>query len=108
MVVSQLLNLLHLRYTEVDFRLSAGVEVVSVNTVMDKNTAATKKNVKNLLVTHWETKYIQHDAVSSITYDRLNHLDFKYQIQVKNKNQNKRKVFIRLWLGTLKDQSDLK
>ena len=100
--------MLYLRYTEADFSLSAGVEVVSVNTVMDKNTAATEREIKNLLVTHTETKHIQHDEVSSITYDRLNHLDFKYQIRVKNNNQNRRKVFIRLWLGVLEDQSDLR
>ena len=99
---------LKLRYKKRDFPLYRGVEVVSVNTVMDKNTAVTKRDVENLLVTHWERKRLQHDAESSISYNRLNHLDFKYQIRIKNKNHHNRKVFIRVWLGVLEDQTDIR
>ena len=95
------------RYKVAEFELSDGVEVVSVNTVMDKEKAATEKDVKNLLITHWEHKEIRHDQESTISYNRLNHLDFKYQIQIKNKNHEKGKVFIRLWLGIPKDPFDL-
>ena len=80
----------------------------SVATVMSKNLAKTEEDVRNLLITHWEQKKLQHDQISSIVYNRLNHLDFKYEIQLRNKNKVKRKVFIRLWLGLLKDQTDLR
>ena len=96
------------RYTTGDFKLSDGVEVVGVNTLIGKEIAATDKDVKNLLITHWEHKEIRHDQETTISYNRLNHLDFKYQIRIKNENQVQRKVFIRLWLGILMDKNGLK
>ena len=79
-----------------------------VSTVMSRSLAKTEEDVRNLLITHWERKTLQYAPDTSIIYDRLNHLDFKYEIQVRNKNKVKRKVFIRLWLGLLKDQTDLR
>ena len=82
--------------------------MTSVSTVMSRSLAKTEEDVKNLLITHWERKTLQYKPDTSIKYDRLNHLDFKYEIQLRNKNKVKRKVFIRLWLGLLKDQTDLR
>ena len=79
-----------------------------MSTVMSRNLAKTEEDVRNLLITHWEKKTLQYKRDTSIIYNRLNHLDFKYEIQVRNKNKVKRKVFIRLWLGLLKDQTDLR
>ena len=76
--------------------------------MMSRSLAKTEEDVRNLLITHWERKTLQYAPDTSIIYDRLNHLDFKYEIQVRNKNKVKRKVFIRLWLGLLKDQTDLR
>ena len=75
---------------------------------MSKNLAKTEEDVRNLLITHWEQKKLQHDQISSIVYNRLNHLDFKYEIQVRNKNKVKGKVFVRIWLGILRDKTDLR
>jgi len=94
-------------YKESDFLLYDGVEVERVSTVLSKNLAMTEDDVRNLLITHWEHKTIQHDELSSISYNRLNHLDFKYEIEVKNRNKVKDKVFVRLWLGVLSDKDDL-
>ena len=91
------------RYTEADFKLSDGVEVMYVVTVIDKEIAATEKDVENMLITHWEHKEIRHDQGTTISYNRLNQLDFKYHIGIKNENKVKKKVFIRLWLGLLLD-----
>ena len=79
-----------------------------MSTVMSRNLAKTEEDVRNLLITHWEKKTLQYKQDTSIIYERLNHLDFKYEIQLRNKNKVKRKVFIRLWLGLLKDQTDLR
>ena len=79
-----------------------------METVMSKNLAMTEEDVRNLLITHWEQKKIQHDQVSSIVYNRLNHLDFKYEILVRNKHKVKRKVFVRIWLGVLRDKADMR
>ena len=76
--------------------------------MMSRSLAKTEEDVRNLLITHWERKTLQYTPDTSIKYDRLNHLDFKYELQVRNKNKVKRKVFIRLWLGLLKDQTDLR
>ena len=96
------------RYTKYDFKLSGSVEVVGVNTLIDKEIAVTEKDVKNLLITHWEHKEIRHDQETTISYHRLNHLDFKYEIQIKNAYKVKRKVFIRIWLGILMDKNGIK
>ena len=82
--------------------------MTSVSTVMSRSLAKTEEDVKNLLITHWERKTLQYKPDTSIVYDRLNHLDFKYEIQVRNQHKVKRKVFIRLWLGLLRDQTDLR
>ena len=79
-----------------------------MSTVMSRNLAKTEEDVRNLLITHWEKKTLQYKRDTSIIYNRINRLDFKYEIQVRNKNKVKRKVFIRLWLGLLKDQTDLR
>ena len=75
---------------------------------MSRNLAKTEEDVRNLLITHWEKKTLQYNQDTSIIYERLNHLDFKYEIQVRNQHKVKRKVFIRLWLGLLRDQTDLR
>ena len=72
-------------------------------TVIDKEIAATEKDVENMLITHWEHKEIRHDQETTISYNRLNQLDFKYHIGIKNENKVKKKVFIRLWLGLILD-----
>ena len=91
-----------------DFLLHDGVEVVSVTTVVNKNLAKTKKDIRNMLITYMELKEIKHDKGSPITYNRLNHLDFKYEIQLRNKNKLKKKVFVRIWLGFLTNKTDLR
>jgi hypothetical protein len=62
---------------------------MGVNTLIDKEIAATEKDVKNLLITHWEHKDIRHNQGTTISYNRLNHLDFKYQIQITNTTHTK-------------------
>merc|ERR1712142_427 len=94
-------------YTQNDFPLHDGVEVVNVATMMSKNLANTEDDVRNMLITHWEHKTIHHSESSTISYDRLNHLDFKYEIQVKNTNKITENVYIRLWLGIMTNKDDL-
>ena len=74
-----------------------------VVTVIDKEIAATEKDVENVLINHWEHTEIRHDQGTTISYNRLNHLDFKYLIGIRNENKVKKKVFIRLWLGLILD-----
>ena len=65
--------------------------------------------MKNLLIAHWEHKEIRYDQETNISHHRLNHLDFKYQIQIKNAYKVKRKVFfIIICLGILMDKNSVK
>ena len=91
-----------------DFPLSDGLEVIRVNTLLDKTLIITENDVKNYLITHWENANIKQDEETTITYKRINHIDFKYQIHITNPNQVRKKVIIRLWLGISKDENDIR
>jgi len=88
------------RYRQSDFDLHRDVEVTSVNTILDNR-------IKDVLITHWENKRIDHHAGFPITYKRLTHEDFKYKIQLKNPRRETRKVYVRLWLGLLGTENDI-
>ena len=91
-----------------DFQLSNGVEVVGVHTVLDKNILSTNEDIKDVLITHWETVNINHDESTPIRYKRIGHKNFKYQIQLRNSRGVNGKVFIRLWLGILGTINDIR
>ena len=55
-----------------------------------------------------EERQIWHDQGTSITYQRLNHKDFMYKMNIKNTRMVKRKVIVRLWLGILKEEHDIR
>ena len=78
-----------------------------MNTVIHRN-PNNQHDVKNHLITHWEHADIKHDGQSTIHYKRINHLDFKYQIYIKNKNKAQQKVIVRLWLGISSDNNDIR
>ena len=90
-----------LSYTVRDFPLSDSLKVVGVKTVTGKEEMSTIKDIDNILVTMWKNDTIHYDADSSFEYTRLNHLNFKYQLQIENPSKVERNVFIRLWLGPL-------
>ena len=96
------------RYRKVDFELGADIIISTVGTIVEKNIAETETDLKNTLITFWENSQIKYHELSNINYKRLNHLRFKYQIGIKNVKQLKKKVFIRIWLGLLKDENDIK
>ena len=96
------------RYTVADFTLSPGLKIDNVHTSIDKGDLSTNKDVENLLITHWEIKTIHHDTETPIHYKRLTHVNFKYHLEIENPTNVERKVFIRLWLGYLKDEKDMR
>ena len=63
----------------------------------------TKNDVQNILFTYGETARIYHDDETPITYNRLNHIPFKYEIYLRNKEKNRGKVFVRIFLGLLNE-----
>ena len=52
------------RYGKHDFQLSDRVEVTAVNTILHKDVLSVNKDIKNILITHWETKTIKHHKES--------------------------------------------
>ena len=75
---------------------------------MEKQAALSELDVNNFLITHWEKIRINYDAESSITYNRMNHIDFKYIIRIRNAYKVKRNVMIRIWLGLLEDEEKMR
>ena len=100
--------MMFLSYRELDFALGDDLEIVEVRTIVEKDIAETETDLKNTLITFWESSKINYDKKSNIYYKRMNHLGFKYQIGIKNPKQLGKKVFIRIWLGVLKDENDIK
>ena len=85
-----------------DFELPPGIEVQNISTVLEST------GVENQLFTVWEKVTIHHSEDSDITYSRVNHEDFMYKITILNPKQIKDNVIIRLWLGQLKNEDDLR
>ena len=86
-------------YSSRDFILSAGVSVVSVRTVIEKEDVDTEEDITNLLITHEEVATITHHTKTQIKYKRINHVPFKYLVILANPRGEARKVIVRIWLN---------
>ena len=86
-------------YTLTDFQLTDDIKVSSIKTIIDEKSLKTENN----LITHMEEVTIDHGHQTSISYRRLNHVPFKYQINIDNPNQSNKKVLVRIWLGVISD-----
>ena len=96
------------RYRESDFELSNGLEIMSVKTVIADDSYPTKLDSTNYLFTFWEKAKIKYATTSNILYKRLNHVDFRYELHVRNPGKVAKKVMFRIWLGLLSDEKDVK
>ena len=96
------------RYRESDFELSNGLEIISVKTVIADESFSTKLDTPNYLYTFWEKAKIKYATTSNILYKRLNHVDFRYELHVRNPGKVAKKVMFRIWLGLLSDEKDVK
>ena len=95
-------------YTKKDFEIDDGIEIVSVQTVIDKSVANSRKDLRNTLITFWERATIKYHTKSNIFYKRINHLKYKYELTVKNTNKVKRKMMFRIFIGILDDEKNIK
>ena len=94
--------------TERDFHISDDIEVVNIRTVLKKTVAETDEDVKNILITFWENAQIKYETTSTIFYKRLNHMEFTYELTVRNPKRRGRKVIFRIFLGILADETNVK
>ena len=92
-----------IRYQESDFSLTNGVELESIRTIVDNEAARTSRNLANILITYAETANIAHGTRSRITYNRINHIRYRYQLTISNTRNARSKVMVRIWLGPLRD-----
>ena len=65
------------------------------------------KDVENTLITFNEQNTVDAGAMK-ITYSRLNHIPFTYEISIENHKKTQKKVIVRLWLGLSKDREDIR
>ena len=65
------------------------------------------KDLVNTLITFNEQNTVDAGA-TKITYSRLNHVPFTYQISIENHKKTQKKVIVRLWLGLSKESEDIR
>ena len=94
-------------YTERDFHISDDIEVINIKTVVEKTVAETDEDVQNILITFWENSQIKYN-ISTIFYKRLNHMEFTYELTVRNPKMIGRNVIFRIFLGILEDETNVK
>ena len=92
-------------YTLDDFALQDRIEVTNFKTVVESSLVETDKDLENTLVTYFEEVDIKHSQSSSIKYNRINHIPFKYEIQLRNPKKSTKKVIVRIWLGLVNSLS---
>ena len=79
-----------------------------MRTLIRARDAGTRKHLENILITHNERANIVQDEATKISYDRLNHVPFRYQISIKNPKKVKKKIIVRLWLGLSPDKKKMR
>ena len=65
------------------------------------------KDVENTLITFNEQNTVDAGA-TKITYSRLNHIPFTYEISIENHKKTQKKVIVRLWLGLSTESEDIR
>ena len=107
-------------YTNEDFKLSDDVREVttqlnlelfstfSVSSVSTLLTDEDPTGLENILFTHMEPHRINLDWETTIEYQRINHVAYKYRIKINNPQGSRRKVIVRLWLGLATDKQDVR
>ena len=107
-------------YTTEDFKLSDDVREVttqlnlelfstfSVSSVTTLLTEVNPAGLENILFTHMEPHRINLDWETTIEYQRINHVAYKYRIKINNPRGTRNKVMVRLWLGLATDKQDVR
>ena len=68
----------------------------------------TNQDLENILVTRDNEATIYVDSNNPITYTRLEHIEYNYEITIDNSSKSKKKVIVRLWLGLSSDETDIR
>ena len=79
-----------------------------MKTLIESREVGTRNSLENILITRNEKADIVQDEVTKISYDRLNHVPFSYEISINNPRKVKKKVIVRLWLGLSSDDKEMR
>ena len=79
-----------------------------LRTLIEGREMGTSQHQENILITHNERADIVQDEVTKISYDRLNHIPFSYQISIENPRNVRKNVIVRLWLGLSSDDKEMR
>ena len=91
--------------TQLNLELFSTFSVSSVTTLL---TEVNPAGLENILFTHMEPHRINLDWETTIEYQRINHVAYKYRIKINNPQGSRRKVIVRLWLGLATDKQDVR
>ena len=72
--------------------------VTKVSTLFPGKDVGLGKDLENTLITFTEQNTVD-GGNSKVTYNRLNHIPFSYQIAIENPKKTQKKVIVRIWLG---------
>ena len=91
------------KYNISDFQLTQGVRVVNAKTVLENPVVG---SLDNILLTYMENAELDYGHNTQISYPRVNHHRFKYEIELENPERANKKVIVRLFLGIEQDHID--
>ena len=80
--------------------------MTKVTTLIPGKDVGMTKDLVNKLITFYEEETVDFGQNGKVTYPRLNHIDFSYQISIENPRKTQKKVIVRLWLGLSTDSED--
>ena len=78
-----------------------------MRTLIQGKELGSSEELENILITHNEEAKIVQDDFTTISYGRMNHIPFSYEISIDNPKKIKKKVIVRLWLGLSSNDSDV-
>ena len=87
------------QYVLEDFDLQDDVRIQNVKTIINSSTLSSRQHLENVLITYPENATVQYSEEYKIDYPRINHLPFKFVIDLDNPKMIRKRVIVRLWLG---------
>ena len=82
--------------------------MTKISTRIPGKDAGGRKDLLNTLITFYEQETVDLGNYGRVTYSRLNHIAFSYQISIENPGKKEKKVIVRLWLGLSTDSEDIR
>lgn len=92
------------KYKKADLEVDDDLEMKAISTTMMHK----EHKLTDRLVTHMEDYRITIRDDIFVHYKRMNYVDFKWKLEIKNPQRSKKKVMIRIFLAAPRDAEDIK